>query len=123
MGRYRVALRRLDRVLLVAVFLLGALLLALPHHTEPYTEPPFAESMAEPPKDLNAFLKMASTDLNTADRQALIDLPGIGETLADRLLEYRAQNGPFTDWEELTRVQGIGVHMVEDLRTVAYLGP
>ncbi|MDY5739741.1 MAG: helix-hairpin-helix domain-containing protein [Anaerovoracaceae bacterium] len=123
MGRYRVALRRLDRVLLVAVFLLGALLLALPQHTEPYTETPFAESMAEPPKDLNAFLKMASTDLNTADRQALIDLPGIGETLADRLLEYRAQNGPFTDWEELTRVQGIGVHTVEDLRTVAYLGP
>ena len=123
MGRYRAALRRLDRVLLVAVFLLGALLLALPQHTEPYTEMPFAESMAEPPKDLNAFLKMASTDLNTADRQALIDLPGIGETLADRLLEYRAQNGPFTDWEELTRVQGIGVHTVEDLRTVAYLGP
>ena len=53
----------------------------------------------------------------------LIDLPGIGETLADRLLEYRAQNGPFTDWEELTRVQGIGVRTVEGLRTVAYLGP
>ena len=44
-------------------------------------------------------------------------------TLADRLLEYRAQNGPFTDWEELTRVQGIGVRTVEGLRTVAYLGP
>ncbi len=123
MGRYRAALRRLDRVLLVAAFLLGALLLALPQRTEPYTETPFAESMAEPPEDLNAFLKMASTDLNAADRQALIDLPGIGETLADRLLEYRAQNGPFTDWEELTRVQGIGVHTVEGLRTVAYLGP
>ena len=41
----------------------------------------------------------------------------------ERLLEYRAQNGPFTDWEELTRVQGIGVRTVEGLRTVAYLGP
>ena len=70
-------IRSRDRVRLVAAFLLGALLLALPQRTEPYTETPFAESMAEPPEDLNALLKMASTDLNAADRQALIDLPGI----------------------------------------------
>ena len=58
MGRYRAALRRLDRVLLVAVFLLGALLLALPQHTEPYIETPFAESMAEAAVIAAVFFKI-----------------------------------------------------------------
>ena len=47
-------------------------------------------------------------DLNRATREDLIALPGIGETLADRILEYRRLYGPFTAVEQLLDVEGIG---------------
>ena len=85
-------------------------------------ETPFAERMEAVPEDLDEFLKLASTDINTADKEALMELPGIGEVLSDRILKYRAQHGPFADWSEFLQIQGIGEHLVETLRPVAYLG-
>lgn len=122
MARFRLPQRRLDRVLPVATLLLCAGLLLLPLREEPYTETPFAESMEAVPEDLDEFLKLASTDINTADKEALMELPGIGEVLSDRILKYRAQHGPFADWSEFLQIQGIGEHLVETLRPVAYLG-
>ena len=122
MARFRLPQRRLDRVLPVAALLLCAGLLLLPLREEPYTETPFAERMEAVPADLDEFLKLASTDINTTDKEALMELPGIGEVLSDRILKYRAQHGPFADWSEFLQIQGIGEHLVETLRPVAYLG-
>lgn len=122
MARFRLPQRRLDRVLPVAALLLCAGLLLLPLREEPYTETPFAERMEAVPEDLDEFLKLASTDINTADKEALMELPGIGEVLSDRILKCRAQHGPFADWSEFLQIQGIGEHLVETLRPVAYLG-
>lgn len=123
MARFRLPQRRMmDRVLPVAALLLCAGLLLLPLREEPYTETPFAERMEAVPEDLDEFLKLASTDINTADKEALMELPGIGEVLSDRILKYRAQHGPFADWSEFLQIQGIGEHLVETLRPVAYLG-
>lgn len=122
MARFRLPQRRLDRVLPVVALLLCAGLLLLPLREEPYTETPFAERMEAVPEDLDEFLKLASTDINTADKEALMELPGIGEVLSDRILKYRAQHGPFADWSEFLQIQGIGEHLVETLRPVAYLG-
>ena len=122
MARFRLPQRRLDRVLPVAALLLCAGLLLLPLREEPYTETPFAERMEAVPEDLDEFLKLASTDINTADKEALMELPGIGEVLSDRILKYRAQHGPFADWSEFLQIQGIVEHLVETLRPVAYLG-
>jgi hypothetical protein len=122
MARFRLPQRRLDRVLPVAALLLCAGLLLLPLREEPYTETPFAERMEAVPEDLDEFLKLASTDINTADKETLMELSGIGEVLSDRILKYRAQHGPFADWSEFLQIQGIGEHLVETLRPVAYLG-
>ena len=47
-------------------------------------------------------------DLNTADAVTLQQLPGIGPTLAGRIVAEREANGPFADAMDLTRVDGIG---------------
>jgi len=47
-------------------------------------------------------------DLNAASEEELTTLPGIGEELARRIVEYREAGGPFENVEELTEVPGIG---------------
>ncbi len=47
-------------------------------------------------------------DINSATAQELMILPGIGEVLAGRILEYRQSNGAFSSPEELLNIKGIG---------------
>ena len=47
-------------------------------------------------------------NINTAGKDALTQLPGIGEVLAGRIIAYREENGPFQAIEEITKVEGIG---------------
>lgn len=60
-------------------------------------------------------------NINTADADTLTALPGIGQVLAERIVAYRRQNGPFWVIEEITKVEGIGEKKAEailDLITV-----
>ncbi|HEY5311321.1 MAG TPA: helix-hairpin-helix domain-containing protein [Pirellulales bacterium] len=47
-------------------------------------------------------------DLNTAPWPELAQLPGLGETLARRIVESRQLDGPYTMHDDLDRVSGIG---------------
>lgn len=51
---------------------------------------------------------LSPLDLNSATAEELAQLPGIGEELARRIVEYRAENGPFEAVEEIMEVSGIG---------------
>ena len=49
----------------------------------------------------------APIDINTADAAALASLPGLGATLAQRIVDYRSVNGPFASLDELADVSGV----------------
>jgi competence protein ComEA len=55
-------------------------------------------------------------NLNTATASELDGLPGIGPTLAARIIQYRTQNGPFNASEELLNVSGIGAKKFDELK-------
>lgn len=46
-------------------------------------------------------------NLNTADKAALMTLPGIGESRADDILEWRSKNGGFQRIEDIMKISGI----------------
>jgi len=68
--------------------------------------------------DLAAIDSSNSTlvDINAASATDLDALPGIGPTLAGRVIRYREEHGPFSTIEELMNVQGIGTATLDKMR-------
>lgn len=55
-------------------------------------------------------------DLNTASAAQLEELPGVGPSIAQRILEHREKNGPFASVDALLEVSGIGPATLEKIR-------
>ena len=62
-------------------------------------------------------------DLNTASANDLDGLPGIGKSFADRIIEYRTTNGPFTSVGDLQKVKGIGAALFAKIAPLVSVGP
>jgi competence protein ComEA len=73
-----------------------------------------ADSVPPPPAVARAGLGLV--DLNTATREELESLPGIGPVLAGRILEQRQRAGRFRAIEELLAVRGIGPRLFGRIR-------
>ena len=61
-------------------------------------------------------------DLNGATAAELDELPGIGPELAERILERRRADGPFTGPEDVQAVPGIGPAIWEDMAPYVFFG-
>ena len=55
-------------------------------------------------------------NINTADKEKLTSLKGIGESKAEAIISYREANGPFGDITDIMKVDGIGQKTFENIK-------
>ena len=63
-----------------------------------------------------------AVDINTAGKETLMTLSGIGESLAEKIIDYREQNGVFKTVQELTNIRGIGQSLLEKNEDILTVG-
>ena len=76
---------------------------------------PMAPLAASEPVKM-ASVHVATVNINAATAKELQSLPGIGQVTAERIIAYRAENGPFVSVDDLGKVKGIGKKSLEKIR-------
>ncbi len=83
--------------------------LAAPISDGQHVHIPTKEIFLRPTQEVSAAVDSGDkVNINTADAERLISLKGIGPALAQRIIEYREQNGAFKSIDEIKNVRGIG---------------
>ena len=67
-------------------------------------------------EDLENSSQDSSININKATEQELKNLPGIGASLASKIIDYREQNGKFSTVEDIKKVNGIGNNKFENIK-------
>ena len=100
---------------LTALFLAGLLLLSVYDRQQSGKEPAAVETERTAAQE-EVLAELVPLNLNSATEAELAGLPGIGEELARRIVEYREVHGPFDTVEEIMEVSGIGEKKFEDMK-------
>jgi len=100
--------------LLIAVIVIGGIIAwqrySPLHPVEIYLPPP------EPSTSASQEETPQKIDINRAEAWLLEALPGIGPSKARAIIDYRQQNGGFKHTTEITRVDGIGPALYEEIK-------
>lgn len=64
--------------------------------------------------------RMAKINLNSADKNALMGLPGVGDKIASCIIDYREKNGSFESADELKNIKGFTNSKYERISSLVY---
>ena len=95
-----------------------ALLLALSNPATPVT----SSTAYATTQEARPAAPAPSVNVNTATVAQFEALPGIGPSMAQRIVAYREKNGPFKKLEDLMNIQGIGEKSFLKLRPMLTIG-
>ena len=73
----------------------------------------------EKPKQISDSSSSSNTDvinINTANKEQLMKISGVGKTKAEAIISYREKNGDFKKKEDITKVRGIGKATFEKIK-------
>ena len=81
------------------------------------------EAIATPKAASGSATLSAPININSANLEELDKLPGIGPSIAQAILDYRTQNGPFKTIEDINNVKGIGDALFAKIKGSITVGP
>ncbi len=69
-------------------------------------------------------IAVAAVNINTATKDELVSLKGVGEKRAQAIIDYRTKNGPFKTVDDLEKVPGIGPGIMKQIKSqISISGP
>lgn len=80
-----------------------------------------SKALQQKPAALLTLENIAKINLNRADIKMLLDIPGIGEKLSQRIVEYKDAKGGFSSLEELKDIKGITQKRYQELTHWLYV--
>lgn len=101
-------------LVLVAVFLVACVVISLIFDHIGKTQ--YVEITRVTSADTEEIPESEKVNINTATKEELMTLSGIGSVTADSIIKYREENNGFIDIDELTEVSGIGKKTLKKLR-------
>jgi comEA protein len=107
-------------VLLIAVIVTGGIV-AWQRYTPPHAIEISLPTPTEP-NEVNQQEQPQKIDINRAEAWLLEALPGIGPSKAQAIIDYRQQNGGFAHITEITRVEGIGPAIYDQIKDLITVG-
>ncbi len=119
------SLTRAETGLLVLTGVFLCLMVCIVHHSQTGTISGDYTIITQqaPPEPVTPVVEpRGPVDINTASAEALQQLRGVGPAIAERIVAYRTEHGPFTSVEELLEVRGIGEATLAEIREEITLG-
>ena len=92
-----------------------------PEETIPSRSNPATQAQTDRPRETKPKEEKVTfpVNINSASARDLDALPGIGEVLAQRIIDYRNANGPFQSVDDLIKVKGIGEKTLAKIKPYA----
>lgn len=102
-------LSRQERIVLTALLAFGLIGVGVKFFSKTRPDLVFSQKHPTLGKDAGKIIRQSQTvNINKADIQTFEQIPGIGPSLAKQIVEYRRENGCFSQIEDLMNIKGIG---------------